>query len=361
MYNWKLGFPAGFEAAKLANDYGLNHWELLLGIMPWLRTCREAGELGEIDGMPIDLDEPRFWAEVMRKIAFREGVGDALAEGGVRAAEILGVGQEIIPLFYTAWGFAGHWDGHQDYGNHVVFPYWLVSALQWATASRDPFSSGHGYSQSVMRWSPIGQWGGESLTWEELISVGEKVYGTRAAVDPRSGYEDKAIPAVWHTRRSVLKDSAPVDDQVFPRVFSLATEDRLARADGMEGPQFEHHLLLSATGAWKTPEEIDLACERIYNLERAIHMRSHGRSRRDDERVIPAFQRPEVRPNPILGERQALDREKFLQLMDESYRLRGWDLETGWPTRERLEELGLRDVAIELAALELLAAQNRQA
>jgi aldehyde:ferredoxin oxidoreductase len=205
-----------------------------------------------------------------------------------------------------------------------------------------------------MRWCPLRGWGGESLSWEETIAVGKRVYGSPATVDPESGYQDKAIPAVWHAHRSVLKDSAPVDDQTFPRVFSLATEDRLARADGMEGPQFEHHLLLAATGAWESPEEIDQACERVFNLERAIHMRSHQRSRQDDETVIPAFERPEIRPNPVLGQRHALERDKFLPLMDQYYRLQGWDPETGWPTAEKLAELGLEDVAQELAGLKLL-------
>lgn len=30
--------------------------------------------------------------------------------------------------------------------------------------------------------------------------------------------------------------------------------------------------------------------------------------------------------------------------MDEFYALHGWDIEGGWPTRERLRELGLEDV-----------------
>ena len=30
--------------------------------------------------------------------------------------------------------------------------------------------------------------------------------------------------------------------------------------------------------------------------------------------------------------------------MDEYYRLRGWDVTTGWPTREKLNELGLGGV-----------------
>ena len=73
----------------------------------------------------------------------------------MRAAEILGMGQEFVADFYTAWGFAGHWDGRGDKINLIVFPYWLVPALQWATSTRDPMASGHGYAQNIMNWSPM--------------------------------------------------------------------------------------------------------------------------------------------------------------------------------------------------------------
>jgi len=43
-----------------------------------------------------------------------------------------------------------------------------------------------------------------------------------------------------------------------------------------------------------------------------------------------------------------MDREKFELMKDEYYDLRGWDKMTGIPTREKLEELGLGDVADEV-------------
>ena len=40
-----------------------------------------------------------------------------------------------------------------------------------------------------------------------------------------------------------------------------------------------------------------------------------------------------------------LDREKFMDMLKEYYRLRGWDEETGRPRPETLEALGLEDLA----------------
>ena len=349
-YNWSLGFEAGFEAGKFANDYGLNHWDLLLGIFPWLRDCAEAGVLTDLDGMPIDLNNPYFWHQVLRKIAYREGLGDALAEGGFRAPLRLGIGEEQIKPLYAAWGYAGHWDGHGDHCNYIVFPFWIVPAMQWAVDTRDPISSGHGYGQTIMFWSKFlsEKWG---LAWEKMIDIGERLYGpgNGRAMDPLGGYEAKAPAAVWHTLRSVLKDSVTISDQAFPRIFSLKTEDGFPRTDDMDGPSFEYHLFKAATGVDWSEEELDRACERIINLDRGLQIRDFGRSRKDDEGIIPYLEREENHVNPLIGQKQALDGAKFRQLMTEFYRLRGWDPETGWPTKAKLDELGLPEVAADLS------------
>jgi hypothetical protein len=43
-----------------------------------------------------------------------------------------------------------------------------------------------------------------------------------------------------------------------------------------------------------------------------------------------------------------LERTKFLPVMDDYYRLRGWDVDTGWPMRERLDSLDLGSVYDEM-------------
>jgi aldehyde:ferredoxin oxidoreductase len=352
IYDWRVGFPAGFELAHISQDYGLNHWELGIGMGPWLRKCWQEGQLKDLDGQPFDMDDPHFWDSLFHKIVFREGIGDALAEGTVRAAEILGMGREFIDDYYTAWGFAGHWDGHGDKINMIVFPYWLVPALQWAMSTRDPMASGHGYAQNIMNWSPMVA-GPDGLGWETLADVGAQVYGTRDAVHPASGYAAKAIPAIFHGHRSIIKDSVTVDDQSFPRIYSDRTPDHFARAEnGMPGPSFEYNMFRLATGMDISEAEFEGMAERIFNLERALQVRNWDRSRRVDEQVIPHFARIENWVNPVLGEKMALDRGQFARLMDEYYTLRGWDVQTGRPTSAKLQELGLADVAEALAKQE---------
>ena len=349
-YRWDIGFEAGFEMAKLCNDWGLNHWDILIGMIPWLRDSQKAGLVDDLDGLKIDLNSPRFWAEMIRKIAFREGRwGEALAEGGWRAAMITGVGKEIARRWYPAWGYSGHWDGHTC--NPIVFPYWLVPALQWAVDTRDPISSGHGWAQNIMRWSPLAE-RGESISWEKLRGVATLTYGEENAdaFDPHSGYRAKVGPALWHTLKSATKDSMILDDNIFPRFLSVKTEDQFSRTDGMLGPQFERYMFTAATGMDWTDADFNAAAERVLQIERAIAVRNFGRSRQDDEYVIPYFEVEDAWINPLLGEHYRLDAARFRHMLDEFYAGRGWDVQTGVPTRERLEALGMRDVAEGLEA-----------
>jgi hypothetical protein len=175
-----------------------------------------------------------------------------------------------------------------------------------------------------------------------------------------SDYEDKEIPAVWHGNRSVLKDSATVDDTIFPVLLSYNSPDGWARAGDMDGKDFEYCLITAATGLDISPEDLELACERIFNLERAIQVRNYARQRSDDETVIPYFERIEWWENPYLGEKKRLDADKFRLLLDKYYRLRGWDVARGRPTAARLRRLGLADVAQELSRAELIEPESMQ-
>ena len=321
---------------------------------PWLRRCHQEGQLSSLDGVPFDLDAAACWDALFRKITFREGLGDALAEGTVRAAEILGIGREFVRDYYTAWGFAGHWDGHGDKINLIVFPFWLVPALQWATSTRDPMASGHGYAQNIMNWSPMFS-GEDGLGWEAIADVAANVYGTRLAAHPASGYEAKALPAIWHGHRSIIKDSVTVDDQAFPRIYSLKTPD--------------HFAACRERNAWPVLR-IQHVPPGDRNGDRRGGVRGHGRADLQpgtqpagaqlaphaavDEEVIPHFTDIENWVNPVIGAGVGLDHEKFAALMDEYYALRGWDVATGRPRAAKLHELDLPDVAGELERLALI-------
>ncbi len=73
-------------------------------------------------------------------------------------------------------------------------------------------------------------------------------------------------------------------------------------------------------------------------------MRNHDRSRDVDWTTAESLSGPS-RPSGV-----PLDLERFSAVLDRYYELRGWNPANGWPTRERLERLGLGDVADGLEA-----------
>jgi aldehyde:ferredoxin oxidoreductase len=143
IYDWQLERRAAFEMNVLSNRYGLNEFDLLVGMVPWLIACQREGLISELNEQTMNWRSPQFWAEFLRTIAYREGLGDTLAEGGWAASQALHLGEDLARSRYAGWGHAAHWDGH-DPGN-LHFPFWLVPALQWMCDTRDPFNSGHGY------------------------------------------------------------------------------------------------------------------------------------------------------------------------------------------------------------------------
>ncbi|NLG50567.1 MAG: hypothetical protein GX552_10700 [Chloroflexi bacterium] len=342
-YDWQLPFRDMFDLNMYANRLGLNHWDILVGIIPWLRVSQKSGLVDSFNGQPMDWNSLEFWAKFLHDMAYREGMGDAIADGGWRAAYTLDLGVEIMRRYYTGWGYSGHWDGHAAFVNHIVYPFWIVGALHWAMDTRDPASSTHGYVQGVMYYGPFGfnaaRHAHSPITWDHMRGIGEKVYGRADTLDPLSGYEGKAIPGAYHAKRSVMKDCLPTDDQVFPLIYGYNDEDHFMRVDGIDGPDVDGHLFQAGTGLDRA--EFERAAERVLNMERAVGIRHWGRDRKIDERVIPSFEYTENWVNPEIGEAKALDRAQFMPVMDEYYQLLGWDVETGWPTRAKLESLDL--------------------
>ena len=81
--------------------------------------------------------------------------------------------------------------------------------------------------------------------------------------------------------------------------------------------------------------------ERIYNIERAFNTRD-GFGRKDDYAPERFIKEP-VTNGPSHG--QVFENDV---LLDDYYQARGWDVKTGIPTRQKLEELGLKKEADEL-------------
>ena len=327
-------WESGFEAAQLANRLGINHWEIVLGLgshwSSWLKNLRDSGyvtdeQLGLASDAKLEFQSGKFWSQLIVKISHKEGIGRILAEGIPRAADILGKGKEFSP--HVGHGYETHWDGHFFGGPR--YPYWIVSALNWATDSRDP--NVHGYAQEITFWWRDGK---GAVTMDQIEAIGKRLYGSEKSVALNSDYEWKAQPTIWHENNDCIKDSLLTCDQIFPLIFSSDS------SDGFGDTGADALLFRNATGIELDEHALRRIGERIFNLERCIMVRE-GRTRNDDEQVIPYFVKPD---RSGIG----LDEERFKRLMEEFYELRGWDPRTGIPTREKLEELGLGFAARQL-------------
>jgi len=349
---------AQIEARVLTSNYGINGWEVSYGIIPWLQLCRQHGLIKEIDGFEIPAPDkpikyyrdcapvpPEFLAMLLRKIAYREGpIGDALSDGACYAAEKLfgGKGKRLLDRIYPGhWGQVEHWGGHWGPGGRAYWPWWLPPVLQWCMDTRDPASdTTHSWTSHVQWYLPkIGPYRGP-FSLEKVRAVSKKVYGDPNVCDPFIEYdppEARAIPAIWHTDRGMVVDSLILCDYEHPRVFSMLSED------GSADTAIMAKLFSACTGIDMSEHEMQKAGERIFNLLRAIDIRNYGRCRKVDEEPIDVgFHYPGKDDGVVL------DKQKFLRLMDKYYELRGWNKENGWPTREKLEELDLKEVADEL-------------
>jgi len=344
-------------ARGITSDYGLNGWEITYGIIPWLQMCKQHGLIDKIDGMDIPVpDKPleylrdtahyssEFIHMLVRKIAFREDeLGDALSDGGCYAADRLfeGAGIPLLDRIYPRHcGQTEHWGGHWGPGGTVYWPWWLPPVLQWCVDTRDPASdSTHQWTEHVQPYMPESGPRRGPFSMEKVRGVCAKVYGNPDICDPKYEYEPpelKAIPAIWHSHRAMILDSLVLCDREHTRVFSSLSEDGAADTAMMA------KLFSTSTGYDVSEEELDRAGERIWNQFRAIDVRNFGRNRAIDITTIDGFMYPGKDDGVML------DREKFLKLLDKYYELSGWNLTNGCPTRAKLEELGIGDVADEL-------------
>lgn len=327
---YNLGLEAGFEAKTLADRWGVNQWDICGGMVLWLILCERAGVLTEKDvGFTIDPNNPEFWVMFLRRVAFREGFGDLLAEGTPYAADKLGRGKEH--LLYVSCGFAEHGAGRGVWGFYE-YPYWIVGALEWATDTRDPFSdSGHAYARLAYGLHYV-----LPLEQKQIMDIARKLWGSEKTIT--GDYEYKAQPAIWLQNRGCLVSSLPLCDWAFPIVCSNFTKD------GMGNTAIESKLFSAVTGIKMTEKELNKIGERIFNLERAIAVRE-GRTRQTDESVTPFFKRPNWTKGISINE------ARFKKLLNEYYELRGWDKKMGWPTEKKLKVLGLGNVTDELKRL----------
>ena len=286
---WALGANLGINdlasiviANHLCDEYGLDTISTG-GTLAAAMELYERGIIKEEDlqgGPPLRFGNSEVLHYYIEKIAKREGLGDKLAEGGYRLAEMYGhpeysmsVKKQELPA-YDPRGAEGH-------------------GLEYATSNR-----GGCHVRGYM--------------------ISPEILGVPKKLDPHDVSEEKVKWVKTFQDLTAVIDSAGL---CLFTSFALTAEDYL-------------DLINAATGFSYTLDEMMLAGERIWNLERVFNIKAGMVPERDD--TLP--RRLLEEPMPEGPHKGHVVRLKVL--LKYYYKVRGWD-EKGHPTKEKLQELGL--------------------
>ena len=342
------------RAADLMNKLGLNGFESHL--VSYCRNLYKMGVLGP--GKQIDSNLPferfgtwEFAEAFIHAIAYREDIGDDLAEGSMRAVKKWGRWEEdsASGLFtYPQWGYFQHYDPRLE--------------VEWSYGSifgeRD--INEHGLNWHIY-WMPLIT----AMVGEEPLLSAEEL-ANQLAASTRLGdplcfnyseegiYSDEKLKCVsWHRHYGRFwTQSMGMCDWVWPYLVSYASPD--GDKTGAT-PEYEPRMYKAVTGKDITYEESLEAGHRAVTLDRSIWY-LQGRSREQETFPNYVFDLPTDAPYPLpvykdgawsfdLNLGRTLDRDRFEDVKTRFYTLEGWDPETGCPTRETLESCGLGDVA----------------
>ncbi len=261
-------------------------------LVAWVMEAFEKGVLTGVDtdGLEMTWGNADAAATLLHRIAHREGIGDILAEGVMRASRHWGKKGESMAI-YTRKGNSPR--GHDHRSRWIEL--FDTSVSNTGTLENNPF-------------------------------VNMELFGLPAKWDPFS-------PKDVSTVEGVTKGNMLFDDSLGVCRFNTRGDFlKLCEAVG------------AATGWDYTFDEAMIMGRRATNLLRAFNIR-HG--------VSPELDAPSARYGsaPVDGVAKGKSiLPHWNEMIQNYYNLMGWD-ELGWPKTETLHKLGLQKVAADLEAL----------
>jgi aldehyde:ferredoxin oxidoreductase len=286
------------SAIERCNRYGLD--TISTGsYIAWAMELYQRGILDrEKTGIPLEWGNGTSILKILEMIAHRKGFGDILAEGSF-ARDTLGTSSrdyllEIkgLPIEMT------------DERLPKSFALGLATSTRGACHMRSrPSMDALGLPQALLK----------------------KIYG--GPVSNRiASYNGKGRMVWWHELLHALTDALGVCR--FQTAFSSP--------HALQYRQFAR-LIKLATGLEISSGQLRTIAERIYTLERMMLV-GDGISRKDDTLPKRYFEEP-IPEGPAKG--CVIERKGFDRMLDENYRLHGWDHD-GIPTKRTLEKLGIK-------------------
>jgi len=284
-------------------------------MLDYLIDLQEHGVIGSerTDGEELkrDVETARRW---LRKIAFREGFGEVLADGWLATFKELG--KEAEDFAIVVKGATPDFDarslfGSEGFGTSVGIkgPHMILSLGPTVLPNRK--------AEALRRY-------GKKIGVQEDASY--RIFDV-------SGFHVGRFTKYIETWNGLLE------------IMGICNRPPLARL--YDWPTITE-LYFLATGISVDLEELLKASERAWNVARMFNVRS-GFDRKQDRLPIRWFTEP-----VIIGEKEyalsdyykteKISQEKFEGLLSDYYEERGWKIETGVPTKHKLESLGLAEL-----------------
>ena len=286
------------KANELCNKYTIDTISLG-GTVAFAMECFEKGIIGldDTDGIDLSFGNSEALLKIIEKIAYRDGIGNVLAEGSARAAKVFGRGSEQ---------YAMHVKG-QELPAHMP----RVKASLALAYACGPFGADHQSSEhdTIMVNEPLGK---------PIRSLGVTNIRGLNVLD-----FEKVKLWTYSQRAYSLLDTLDLCQFCFG-FWTIYNMDHAVE-------------LVNAATGWSTNLwELMLVGERRVNLMKSFNWRE-GFNQEDD--VLP--QRIHTPLKGGLTENQMIDPDEFLKARREYYELAGWEPDTGKPTVHKLRELGL--------------------
>ena len=308
--------PGIWKCKELCQHLGLDYGSAA-GAISFTMELYERGIITkeDTDGLELTFGNEDAAVRMLNKIAVRDGFGDILAEGTVRAAKRIGKGAERYVMATK--------------GVEIMSMDPRSGSRGWVTGDlTEPRGGDNLKSTHFVADFYNPNWWVDKFDMPE--DVKQKIYCTPPE-EVTTSWEGKAMMCKWF-------------QDVYSIMNSLGVCFRPAAQYIAWGPTYLSRLFSACTGWDTTPQDIMTGGERIFNLYKSHHVRN-GQTRKDDTWPDRFFEEP--LPEGI-DKGAVLSRETIDTVLDEYYELRGWDIKTGTPTAQKLGELGLSDIADDL-------------
>ncbi|MFC1964624.1 aldehyde ferredoxin oxidoreductase family protein [Chloroflexota bacterium] len=275
----------------------------------------------DTDGLELVWGDEDVVTELVRKIAYREGIGDIL-QAYPNSADRIGKGAEL---------YISHVKGapHQSAGMDLSFGFALE--LSVSTRGRDHLTGLAGELDT-----PTGV---DKITDELLARTGKEKYGdSNMFLEPWSDSLAKAHEIYDNENAHMICDQLGTCKILGNHGFYFG---------GFQMSDFAR-MLSMVTGVDFSEQDLVKSSERELLLERLFNARE-GIRRVDDYPHAFHWLKKHGEPHPRYDYKTfPMTIEQYDRMLDEYYKWRGCDLETGIPTKEKLAEVGLGDVAADM-------------